>query len=332
MKKYVLLIAGAVLSWSSCTNEIETTANVETDVTKEITASAYVPGMTRVYNAQEVNLQRLQNEGFYLGALTGTDPYFASGMTYDSKNRYWALDDTVTNKTWPKDVNTALTFYGIYTGYKITEANKPNLRVDEQYGPAWIIHKDTIQGERDLMAAFVEPTTLAEHPSGEVQLDFKHILAEVVVNFKGAIGGYKYLVGQVILSTPAGGTYAFAIDGGMFVPNVDARKSYKLDEAGISSGSFMNPLELSAERFTPCGDTIMVAPGECNLTFSMQTGVQGGELTDIEDKSFSFEVLPGYRNIVNVTVDPASKAFFFNVDVINWDEEENIIELPDPRV
>ena len=327
MKKYFLLVAGAVLSWSSCTNEIETTTNVKTDEATEITASAYVPGMTRVYNAQEVELFQLQHEGFYLGALAGTDPYFASGMTYDSKNRYWALDDTVTNKTWPKDANTPLTFYGIYTGYDITADNKPNLRIDEQYGPAWIIHKDTIQGERDLMAAFVAPTTLAENPYGEVQLDFKHILAEVIVNFKGSYSGYDYKVGQVYLRAPAGGAYVFGND--MFVQSDTAKNNYRLDTASISVDAFMEAVEFNEEEFTQCGGPVMVAPGQCELSFGMQTAVQGGDFSEIEKKSFFFEVEPGYRNIVNVTVDPASKAFFFNVDVIDWPEEENIINLPE---
>ena len=127
-----------------------------------------------------------------------------------------------------------------------------------------------------------------------------------------------------------GGAYIFGND--MFVLSDTAKNNYRLDDAGISMGSFMQAVAFGNEEFTQCGGAVMVAPGQCELSFGLQTAVQGGSFSNIETKSFFFDVEPGYRNIVNVTVDPASKAFIFNVNVINWDEEENIIELPDPRV
>ena len=345
MKKYYLLAVSAALVLSACSNEIVETATSDAQGEKEFAFQTYLPVMTRAhYEAAEAESEDLKANGFYLGAYSvdpknaATTVYFASKMAYADGVWGFSSDEQnqINSRTWPKDPSTPIAFYGVYTANPQSRVFNPRTELSQSVPSGDVWNVDTISGTEDLMATY-KYTTLAENPSGIVTLDFKHILAKVEINFIGGVSGYNYTVGAVKLKAARAGSYAFATDT-FTLGEVVADTIYKLDEVhGISSGSFIDsnsyPVSsdllttLSTNESTTVG-TLIVAPALCQLDFGYIASLPNGDQTVKELQNvLEFTPQAGKRNIVNVTINPETKSFQFNVNVLEWQNSSETIEL-----
>lgn len=170
-------ILGIIALLASCSEEVNTPAESNTEIPIEISTSAndFIPAPTRA-NEEDVDGEAaLYRDGFVLCAFqreaaTGLDKdlFFISDYWYDEEQSNWITDG---NQSWP-DETTSFNFYA-FSPYISEEQIKIS-------GNSTIIEFDENQlyGDHDMLLA-VAPNVSSSTNNGEVALEFKHIVTKL---------------------------------------------------------------------------------------------------------------------------------------------------------
>ena len=336
MKNYLLLTASAVLVLSSCSNnEIVENNDLKNDEPKTMKFQTYVPGATRAIWAEEAIGENVRNNGFYLWTnqtkvVNGEEEQVEGLMTFDGE-REWVMGDE--QLQWSTDLNAEVTFYA---GYSNNGSDDLYVSDEADFGGMVLGGINVADGDNDYM--FAADTASYNKANGNVTLNFSHILSQVEVRVGGTTENYNYEVAGVVLSAPYSNYYHIADKA--FVVQDEETTDYELydgisaDGVTVADALAVGLLEKYAEQ-EQVYSKIMVVPGECSLRLKYRIYADGENPGwssigyEDDDQSFTFNVQAGYRNIVNVKLNPATRAMTFSVDVVTWTDaqDENNLDL-----
>lgn len=365
MKNYLLLTASAVLVLSSCSNnEIVENYDLQKDGPKKMSFSTYVPGATRaLFEAEQADLETLNNQGFQLvtSYVEDGERYTTAGSMKKLDNVWSMVDNiegvqTVIDLTWPASDNQKVGFYAFYPESAKTITLKQNgedvttdaFSFDEPVSAsndAYLL-VDPSKAEFAKTDYMVAQSTLSyseTEESGNVQLDFTHILGQVDVRIVCTDERYNFEVGNVVLTAPNAQGYKFAngnTPGEFYLGTLENEGvSYTLDEIGISSGYFDeegnhihgNSVPVVADITKTSSEqnygSLMVVPGACQISLCYRGTSKDKEESEVLDTQFTewnsveFDVVRAHKSVVVIKLDPDVHSMTFSVDVENWTEE-----------
>ena len=368
MKNYLLLTASAVLVLSSCSNnEIVENYDLQKDGPKKMSFSTYVPGATRaLFEAEQADLDTLNNQGFQLvtSYVEDGERYTTAGSMKKLENVWSMVDNiegvqTVIDLTWPASDNQKVGFYAFYPESAKTITKKQN---GEDVTTEAFSFEEPVSASNDAYllvdpskAEFaktdymVAQSTLSyseTEESGNVQLDFTHILGQVDVRIVCTDERYNFEVGNVVLTAPNAQGYKFANGnnpGEFYLGTLENEDvSYTLDAIGISGNFFSdgtfnihgNNVPVVADITKTSSEqnygSLMVVPGACQISLKYRaTSVdkEEGLVLNTEFTSWlsvEFDVVRARKSVVVIKLDPDVHSMTFSVDVENWTEATSV--------
>lgn len=336
------MAASAALVLSSCSNEIEQVSNLDCNK-KEITVSTYTPGMTR---ATEATVEDLQQDGFWLYAVSGEDQLFNDQFIYDSDSWTPAVWDTVA-KVWTvndeKKVywpTNSVSFYGVYSP---SSSKESPLSISEEGNVGVGLYLSTMaKDQKDIMVA-TKTTNLSDNGSSNVALEFKHIMAEVVVQVKAAsTTDYVTNLYGISITGKGSSTYDFAsnehvmgeYDAKFIIKNQATTGDWQnpgkeLFEMGQYNDPEMYPdntIDELTEEYVTYGNTAMLLPGECTLSMGYVITLGDVQVSYETGKTATINLVAGKKNIIQVTLNPGQVPMGITASVSEWETEEAVEE------
>lgn len=342
MKKYLFFAASAVVALSSCSNEEISEVSVMPGSGKEaIEFSTYISGATRYnYDATEATIKNLEEHheeynpdgaGFYVTAkymaaakyetlMSGVHFYVDSldvtkcKVADNQQTQLYYWPDAVDGETAP-DVN----FYAYYSG-RDCKVQPCTLNVDALDEATMNInfHEDDL-GKIDVMAAS------ATQSSGDVSLEFSHIMSQVQVNvfydedYVEELAGSDvlFILDSLSLVAPSSSVYAFTnnaitASGEYEYSFLEKSTSVTLDNENTLIGTLMIPASSDGS--------------DCKVSVRYSVQINGTSKVYTKSKS-ELTIKAGYKNVINVTLS-ANKPISISASVLGWNEaEEQNIDL-----
>lgn len=331
MKNYLLLTASAVLVLSSCSNnEIVENHDLKTEGPKTMNFQTYVPGATRAILANEATNDSLTDYGFYLWTsqtklVQGEEQQVEGHMSFAGDDA-WEMEGE--QLQWSTDLAERVVFYAAYSKYGSRDFSVE----DESDFGMCLTGIDATEGDNDYM--FASDTASYNDNNGNVTLNFSHILSQVEVRIGGTTAGYNYEVAGVVLTAQSSSIYQ--IEEKSFIS--DAETEYTLYNGISDDGDINNPFSIGLLSDylsqTDVYSKLMVVPGECSLRLKYRSYVESDILPSWssvgyqgDDNTIDFEVVAGYRNVVNVKLNPETRAMSFTVTLERWNDNENSIDF-----
>lgn len=336
MKKYFVLAASAaVVLGSSCSNEeiSEVTALPENGK-KAIEISAYTPGLTR-YDAAEATRKNLEEydevlkpngAGFYMTAkymandknetLMNNVHFYVDSTDVDGKC-FVAEDEQTKLFYWPEELEGNVNFYAYYVGREFT-MQPCTLNVDGGVDEATmnINFNAEDRGNIDVMVASQSAST------GNVGLDFKHVMAQVVVNvnydaeYVGDLdaNNVSFVLTSLTLTAPSSSTYKFSNNeitaGGEYTYSFMAAGASETITENEKIGTVMIPASSGADG------------SACSIAVGYTVQIDGNEKSYSKSKTDGLKIIAGYKNIINVTLS-GSKPISVSATVAEWQSGED---------
>ncbi len=341
MKKYFFVAASAALVLSSCSNEIEQVSALGENGKKEIKVSTYTPGMTRAY---EASVDTLQRDGFWLYAVSEEDELFNDQFiydsdswtpaTWDSKENVWTVNADK-KVYWPTN---SVSFYGVYSPSSSPESP---LSISEEGNVGVDIYVESqAKDQKDIMVA-TKTTNLSDNGSSTVNLEFKHIMAEVEVQVKAAsTTDYVTNLYGISITGKGSSTYDFASNehvlgeyesqfeiksqattGDWQNPEIQVFDPLQYDE-----GHPENTIDELTEEYVTYGNTAMLLPGECTLHMGYVITLGDVNVSYEVDKTATVNLVAGKKNIIQVTLNPGQVPMGITASVSEWEPEEAVEE------
>lgn len=333
------MAASAAMVLSSCSNEIEQVSNLDCNK-KEITVTTYTPGMTRAY---EASVDTLQHDGFWLYAVSGEDELFNDQFIYDSDSwtpAAWDAETEVWKVNADKKVywpTNSVSFYGVYSPSSSPESP---LSISEEGRVGVGIYLSTMaKDQKDIMVA-TKTTNLSDNGSSNVALEFKHIMAEVVVQVKAAsTTDYVTNLYGISITGKESSTYDIASNEhvmgesnakfviknqaitGNWETGEDMFDSYQYDEDHPD-----NTIDELTEEYKTYGTAAMLLPGECTLHMGYVITLGDVQVSYETDKTATINLVAGKKNIIQVTLNPGQVPMGITASVSEWDPEEEAVE------
>ncbi len=336
MKKYFVLAASAaVVLGSSCSNEeISEVSALPENGKKAIEISAYTPGLTR-YDAAEATRKNLEEydevlkpngAGFYMTAkymandedetLMNNVHFYVDSTDVDGKC-FVAEEEQTKLFYWPEELEGNVNFYAYYVGREFTTQPctlNVSSGVDE---PTMNINFDqNDRGNIDVMVASQSAST------GNVGLDFKHVMAQVVVNvnydaeYVGDLdaNNVSFTLTSLTLTAPSSSTYNFSEDA--------------ITAAGEYTYSFLGQgVSVPISENQKIG-TVMIPASDgpdgsaCGIAVGYNVQIDGNEKSYSKSKTDGLKIIAGYKNIINVTLS-GSKPISVSATVAAWQSGED---------
>ena len=261
-----------------------------------ITFSTYMPGMTRT-TANVATLASLSESGggFHLKAeYTDNDaietlidePYYANetGQCHNA---------TGTQPFWPNDKTAEVSFIGIYPTAKLGE--RISLAKNSQQQPELTY---TTEGVDDYMVAYVTMNETAS-AEGSVNLSFKHLLAQVVLNVACDDATKKFTLQSAVLTAPASATYNCtekAMTADTEIKNYSFVSGVDIDINGTAAGI--------GSLMIPASGGGISDGSSCQLTLNYQMNING--LVQSYEKSATIAATAGYVTNITATISGGS--------------------------
>lgn len=346
MKKYFILAASAVAVLSSCSNEEISEVSVVPETSKKaIEISAYAAGATR-YFASEANIESLaynadeETGGFtlYAGYMNeGEFSYVINNSTFSANSDGSCFEIGNNQYYWPAE-ETEVEFFAYYPD----RANNCTLSQDKTS------MRISAEAERDLLAAY------AKQSSGNVALNFKHLMAQVQINIaydtlyaKTLIDGdnnrrVAFELNNLSLTAPAALNYTFSTNS---IALEDGEATYTFKEDGVSYevvdslknglvGIAMIPADFPVEN-----EGKLSAITQCTLSLSYNAIIRQNQGTseqpsyvNLSTKTYTrtndtdIKIAAGYLNIINIKI-AGDKPISITAEVAEWnsfkDESNN---------
>ena len=329
MKKYFFLASVAVVALSSCSNEeISEVSVLPGTGATPIEFTAYSGRATR-YSASEANIESLvyQNGSGYGGfSLTGT--YLANDKNeFIMDNSLYTVDLESDQKVcspvseqapmWTDAIPTdaQVSFYAYYPSGAAQTTSPVTLSTTD--GTLTISNVD---GETDVMAAAATVTKGAA-----VALEFKHLLAQVVMNvrydedYADLLGGVSEVVlNNLTLTAPVTSVYDLAegvatgpeavVDGG------GNTSRYIFISSGISVYSESNGF---GTAMIPASNDGTECPLSISFTFSTRN-----QQSYTYTKSANVTIVAGCKNVINITL-KGDSPISITASVGAWEDAED---------
>ena len=196
MKKSLFILATAAIALASCNNDKTVAINETLNDANEITFRALMPKVMRTANAPGVKSTWENDDVLYVYASYKSAKYFQDqfikdGTGFNSATKYY----------WPSDVSTNNVTFSAFWG-AAQKTNTPN-----ELASAYTV-PDAVSSQMDLL--FAQKTVDSKPANGGVELNFRHMLSQVIVkvandepNMKITISGVR--VGYVAKT----GTFAY---------------------------------------------------------------------------------------------------------------------------
>lgn len=339
MKKAIFFAATAALVLSSCSSDEITYDVAKKDVKgpKAIEVNAYTPQTKAV--ATTLNVQN----GFWANfTATGADE-----ATYDGKIIYTPGADNAPgvysfnlaqgeeDPCWPDDPNVALNVVAV--GGATFDEN-PILDGAITVSPV----TNATETANDVVTATFSKSLNDNGASAAVNLEFKHILAKVQFNGKGAQSGYDYrVVGLTFEADTQADTYDIAT--GEWSSSTNDAVTYNVFAPGASysqqvlDGTTMQPILYDGTTDTQ-GNTgakesadqriMYAAPGTYTITVEYMTKPTAADDYEKNDdneyitvvKTADVELVAGKANVINLTLPQDGKTpIAITTSVEGWD-------------
>lgn len=292
----------ACLMLCSCSNEVTESYHVPQGGRTPITLSAYSPGITRA----ESTIADIEWYGFWV--LAQSDGQDVINTSFGKPNDAWVTlgDDTF---YWPTNPEQEVRFMAYFD---------PNA----EYGlgsESPIVDGETISlsvtGNEDYLF-FDKTTTLGENPTGELSINFHHMMAAVKVQAKASTDdGLDYEVGPMVL-VDAPDQAVFTISDQSFSAEAQTDNYMPVNDASIilDVDKFKNGISLSAESYTDVSNVVYLVPEyeyQLSVTYCIKKpGVTRAPLTE---KRAKFKAKAGCMNTLRLNLSP--DVFLLTVDV-----------------
>lgn len=343
MKKALFFAATAALFLSSCSSDEITYDVLKKDVKgpKAIEVNAYTPQTKAV--ATTLNVQN----GFWANfTATGADE-----ATYDGKIQYtpdadnapgvysFVLAEGDAEPCWPEDPNVALNVVAVGgPDFEINPIEEGKIKVTPV--------TSATETANDVVTATFSKSLNENNANAAVSLEFKHILAKVQFNGKGAQSGYDYrLIGLTFSSDTQADTYAIAT--GEWSASTNDAVTYNVFAPGASysqqvlDGSTMQPILYDGTEdingYTSSAENadqriMYAAPGTYTITVTYMTKPTAADDYEKNDdneyitvvKTADVELAAGKANVINLTLPHDGKTpIAITTSVEGWDTTGN---------
>ncbi len=307
MNKTLFIAFASAIALGSCTNNEIDSPTGGTDGLIPINVTSYVPRETRL--ASTADIWDLINNGFTFTAINDVSrrTHIASTTFYVKEEETGECGDwAATPYFWPRD--TVVSFYAVY----------PTASDDEESGRVRLYAANdsvvfTPDAIEDILAAYA--TGSASSDNGNVQLNFKHVSARVVLAVGCDNADYGYKLNSVVLTAPSKAYFKFSTQE---IHVVDGEDSLEYE-------SSLAPSVTIGETITGFDSLFVAADGTAGSTCRLDVSYVAkiGNIERSYTKSTTVNIVAGYENTVRMKLE-CDKPLSISVVANGWTADNEI--------
>lgn len=298
MKKYLVYVTVAILSFASCQKEVSVYHGPASNEIRFGTKVSLIE--TRAFT--ETGGDLLQTNGFDAAAVIDTDNsvMFNSQVSYDSASGTFG----VAGQHYYFPEGGTMSFYGVYP-------SSENIVISDG-GEATVSYAQN--ADEDLVVAKL--TGISKEPDAVV-MNFEHILSQVTATVRTDDANVNCKLYSITVTDAAGGIYSFTDD------------SWTLDGT-TSNYSFFSSTDGMTITTTasPVGSPMSFMPGKISINVKWKCyNKVGGQLVCDNDQTITTELTKGKQSILNFILPANSSGISFSLSVAQWTPDEKNLEL-----
>lgn len=300
MNRTLPLMVAMTLALSACTEEVIMPS--QPDARTPISFTTYLPRTTRG-EATLATISTLRESGFQLVGFYDDSPDLESLVV----NALYRVDESSTEcypatadtppAYWPSDKETPVTFLAVYPASAMSDGSFG-------YNPDNDIIICTADGSTDYIAAYVR-TSESETLGGTVNLTFKHLLGQVVLQVKGDKDLYNYRLTSATITTRSS-TSNYDVANDLIYPAASIQQPDVIVPAGVdypllSADEESRGISTTATRIGSLMLPVANGTGTtCQLTLTF-TGEYNGSVKNYT-RTADVTLVAGYQNNITAII------------------------------